>query len=225
VRLAGFTIPAVFLGLFTTGVLLNGIEAEAKSAKHRSKCMRLKGKDRAPARKVKLVQHSNQDNGRDLIGCVLPRGHVYTIASSGHSEGEDESSTYSVLKVKSSTVLVESVSSNGYAHFTDDALVSLRTGRSAPVAARCESGVDTACPSDPPTSAPVVLINKHGRAVVAKVSGAPTITTIVSFSSRGKRVDLDSGPSGAIPAASLTLSGDVASWTHSGQARSAVLSE
>src|SRR3954451_25380067 len=46
--------------------------------RERKKCKNLHGKDLAPARKVKLVRKKTAD-GHCHVGCVLPRGRVYTL--------------------------------------------------------------------------------------------------------------------------------------------------
>jgi hypothetical protein len=217
---ARFIAPVLLLSLLAALALTSAIGAEAASAKGKSKCQRLKGKDRAPARKVKLVKRRNGENGIDLVGCVLPRGRIYTVASG--TDYYTETNGYELLKVKSSTVLVRSSSSNQYYSGSSEVLVSLRTGEGQSVSSYCVGG--PACDMTRDEYSPVVLINKHGRAVAATVSDAQGTTTLFSFSSRGERQDLDSGPSADVPAASLSLTGDVVSWTHSGLPRSAVVS-
>jgi len=69
-------------------------------------------------------------------------------------------------------------------------------------------------------SATEVLVTKAGRAVVALTAPDGAIT-IAAFGLPGRRIDLDRGPAASVPASSLRLTGNLASWTHDGQPRSA----
>ena len=61
--------------------------ALAAHSSKRSQCQRLRGVDRAPDRNVKLVKRLNRERladgsrGSNLVGCVLPRGPLHTIAT------------------------------------------------------------------------------------------------------------------------------------------------
>ena len=50
------TVAVALIGSLASGALARSSGA-ASHRKHKSKCQRLKGKDLAPARKVKLVEH------------------------------------------------------------------------------------------------------------------------------------------------------------------------
>ena len=202
------------------------VAAMPAEAAKRSKCQRLKGKDLAPAKTVKLVQRPNADDGTDLLGCVLPRGPVFSVASSA-----DEFTTtydYAIRQVAGRIVLVTSSYNSQYAFSDSTYVVDLRSGRTYRVAAQCFEIGGFPCGGEP-TTAPAVFVTKLGRAVAAIVSvpagpTAPRAVTIATFDPKGKRRDLDAGLESDVPPASLGLTGTFASWTHAGQPRSADIS-
>jgi hypothetical protein len=222
-------LAAAALTAATTGQASTqaGMVAAKPAAKHaqparrkRKKCKNLHGKDLAPARKVKLVRKKTED-GNDLVGCVLPRGRVYTLASA-----EDLFTTvygYSLQQVAGAIVLVSDSYSSQYGASSATAVWNLRTGRHYVIAADCSTlGTLGPCNASNAT-APAAFINKRGQAAAAIAKAFSDLVTIAGFDSHGVRQDFDSGPSKHLPYSSLMFSGGTLSWTHSGIARSAQL--
>jgi hypothetical protein len=200
--------------------VLVAIAAPAEG-KRPSACQRLKGKDLAPAPKVKLVRRRNDESGTDLRGCVLPRGRVRLVAASAdHYTSFDE---YQVLQVAGAVVLIGTTYGDQYVGVRSTSVFDIRSGRDYGIANHCSRmGVDCGLPS---TTAAAAFVNRRAQAAAAVVSWAGDTTTIAGFSSRGERTDFDSGPSADIPAASLELHGSTVSWTHSGEQRTATITE
>ena len=195
---------------------------KAHAARRSAKCRSLRGRDLAPARNVRLVRRKTGD-GNDLLGCVLPRGRVYKVASA-----EDLYTTvysYRVRQVARAVVLVYEAYGSQYGSSSSTRVWNLRTGQSYAIASNCTM-IGAPGPCDPlsDASAPAAFIDKRGRAAAAIAKGWANVTTIAGFSSRGARTDFDFGPSDQLPWASLTLLGNTLNWTHSGVARTAQLS-
>ena len=186
----------------------------------RSRCQRLRGNDRAPARLVKLVKRRNDENGSDLLGCVLPRGRVYKVAYS--ESGDSYGRSYRLRQVADAIVLVDTSFGNQYASEKVTLVRSLRSGRHYEIALACSPLFTGSCPGN--TSAAAAFVNTRGQAAAAIVAEAGGTVSIVGFSPRGDRTQLDSGPADQLPPSSLRLAGDVVMWTHSGAPRSATLS-
>lgn len=89
-----------------------GLDLAQAARRRRSACKRLRGRDLAPARRVKLVRRRNEDDGTDLLGCVLPRGRVHLVASS--ADLETSQSSYRLRRVAGAIVLVDSSESSQY---------------------------------------------------------------------------------------------------------------
>jgi hypothetical protein len=187
-----------------------------------STCQRLKGRDLAPARSVKLVRHRNDEAGTDLLGCVLPRGRVRTVAYSSDEETTTEG--YRIRQVAGAIVLLASTYDSQYGSGRSLSVYNIATGRAYVIANVCSGLGDPSCGDPLKAGAAAAFINKRGQAGAALVPTGGDPVTIVGFSSRGQRRDLDSGPAAELPAASLQLKGSTVSWTHSGQARTATLS-
>jgi hypothetical protein len=200
-----------------------GAQRVAGAAHHKSACQRLSGHDRAPSSKVKLVTRRNEDDGKDLLGCVLPDGRVRLIASSADYYTSSEG--FTVDHVAGAIVLFGTSYSSQYGSGDGTGVVDLRTGESYGIAYECYDIASGYCAAGSEnTSATSAYVNKRGQAVAAIVpAGAGAPTTIAGFSRHGTRVDLDSGPSDQVPASSLRLSGTTATWTHGGEQRSAEL--
>lgn len=194
------------------------VASEPADAATRSKCQRLKGSDLAPAKSVKLVARANADDGTDLVGCVLPRGQVRTIASS--ADYYTTTYAYEVRQVAGRIVVVSSSYSSQYASSEGTRVVDLRGGRAYSVAYSCTEIGGANCGDR--TTALAVFATKLGRAVAA--IGGPGGIAIATFDPNGKRRDLDGGPSAELPPASLGLVGTTAAWTHAGQPRTADIS-
>lgn len=190
------------------------------TARRAGSCRRLRGRDLAPARRVKVVRRRNPYRGTDLLGCVLPRGRVHTIAS---SENADTTvSTYKLRQVSGAIVLVAFSYSSQYAAASGTSVWNLRGGRSYQIAEHCLSILPVCRPNEDAV-ATAAFINRRGQAAAAIVRRASNATEIVGFSSRGERRALDFGPSEEVPATSLGLTGSVVSWMRSGVTRSATL--
>jgi hypothetical protein len=217
------------LGLAALAALLAGTVAAAPAgAAARSKCQRLKGHDLAPAKTVKLVRRANADDGTDLVGCVLPRGRVRTVASS-----EDLFTTtygYAIRQIAGRIVLLDSTYNSQYAFSQTTYVADVRSGRAYRLASQCFGIAGDDCSSGVAAVAPVAFVTKTGRAVaaVSRVipgpGAPPPVVTIATFDPLGVRRDLDSGPATEVPAASLRLAGVNASWTHAGEPRVADIS-
>jgi hypothetical protein len=197
--------------------LAAAVAAPAGAGAATSKCQRLTGRDLAPAASVKLVEHRNGDDGKDLVGCVLPRGPLRTIASSADFYTTVES--YSIEQIAGRVVLVESSSSSQYAFSRSLTVHHLRTGRVYRVATDCSMIGGDDCASAGSASAPAAFVTAKGRAVAFVLRGG--VSTVTAFNTLGTPRTLDSAAPGAIAADSLRLTGDLASWTNAGIARSA----
>jgi hypothetical protein len=218
--LAGLALAASPIAVASPGSE-SGVQPAVSIAKAKSSCSRLRGKDLAPAGNVKLVRRRNQDNGTDLLGCELPRGRVRTLASSSRFDTTTE--TYTIAQVSGAIVLLASSYDSQYASGRGTSVFDIRTGKQYPIASSCyQLGVGQ-CSGQNATAA-AAMINARAQAAAAIVRAGTQITTIAVFSSRGKRQDLDFGPSIEVPASSLALKGSTVSWTHSGEPRSATLS-
>jgi hypothetical protein len=212
-------IRRLLVALLALAVLALPVAADAKH-KHRSACQRLKAKhDLAPAHKVKLVERDNEDGGKDLIGCVLPKGKVRLVASS--SDYYTSTDDYTVQQVKGAIVLVDASTSNQYVTAGGTSVFNIRTGKGYDVASHCYG---FACGPPPGDSATHAFVNAKGQAAAAITAEGSDTITIAGFSSKGKRIDLDSGTKDEIPPSSLALDRHTVTWTHSGQPRSAQLS-
>jgi len=168
---------------------------------------------------VKLVRRRNGDGGTDLVGCVLPGGRPRRLASS--HDLETSTAGYTVRQVAGSIVLLGSSSGSQYGSETSVSVVSIRSGRRYLVARSCSRLGQGPCRGN--ATAPTAFVTARGRAVAALVAETSATTTIAAFSPRGIRTELDFGPSAQLPASSLRLSGTTASWTHSGEVRTATL--
>ena len=181
-----------------------------------STCNRLRGKDLAPARSVKLVRHATQD-GHDVLGCVLPRGRVHLIASREHLF--TTSYDHGLLQVAGAITLVTSTYSSQYGHEQTTYVTSIRTGRSYTIAARRSMLGSEGCSG---TTAEAAFINARGQAAAA-IHDCSTDTIIAGFSADGGCRELDRGPSDQVPAPALRLSGRLVSWTHDATQHSTTL--
>jgi hypothetical protein len=213
---------AVAAAAAATGGTVAASSASAGDApRATSPCQRLHGKDLAPAPKVKLVRRRNDDEGTDLRGCVLPRGRVRLLASSSNLETTFDG--YRIRQVAGRVVLLATRSDSQYASARRLFVFDIRSGREYSVARFCSRVGGGSC-DGPNSTAAAAFVNRRGQAAAAVIASGTDSTTIVGFSSRGERSQLDSGPSVELPPASLKLNGSTVSWTHSGEARTATLS-
>jgi len=203
--------PTIVLLLASLAVALVPVAADAKP----SKCQRLKGADLAHAKSVKLVARPNGDDGDDLLGCVLPRGPVQLIASSADFYTTVES--YTIKQIAGRVVMVEASSSSQYAYSVSLSVHHLRARTSYGIAGTCSMIGGDDCASGGSATVPAAFVNDKGRAVALVVRGG--LATVTAFNTLGKPRVLDSGPPSAIAPASLTLTGNLASWVNAGSAR------
>ena len=208
---------ASLLALAVALALAAAAAPAAGAATKRSACERLKGRDLAPARYVKLVARPNADDDTDLVGCTLPRGRVRKIAS-----GADLYTTvysYSIRQIAGRHVLVGSTYSSQYAYSTSLSVHDLRSGRSYTIASDCTDITGYPCGNQ--TVAAAAFVTLGGRAV-AVVHGGGT-ASVMAFAPTGASRVLDSATGSDIPPASLRLTGNLATWTNAGVARGADL--
>ena len=195
------------------------VPSAADAARKKRTCRSLKGRDLAPARNVKLVRRRNADSGTNLYGCVLPRGRVRLLASSADYYTSSES--YTVRQVAEAIVLLDTESGSQYGGGSGTSVTDIRSGRSYGIASQCSMIGGSPCGGPPGSTAPRAFVNGRGQAAAAIVTANGV--TIAGFSPRGAKTDFDSGSPQAIPPSSLRLTGSTASWTHSGEPRSAQL--
>jgi hypothetical protein len=141
---------------------------------------------------------------------------VRTIASSSHYYTSDDD--YFIRQVNGPIALIDSNGSNQYATTSGTYVANIRNGRRYTIAATCGG---FACG---PTSGPVAqsaYVTSRGKAVAA--NGDNGNVEILAFTAKGERTVLDTGTAQEIPPHSLSLEGGTATWTHSGQPRSAEL--
>jgi hypothetical protein len=195
--------------LGTAAVLLLAVAPAA----HAKGCSQLHQRDLAPAKHVRLVERANGDGGHDLVGCILPRGGLYLIASS--TEYETGSSEYTLLGVRREKVIVAASYGNEYGGASRTFVADIRTTATYTVVSR---------PGPPGEQESVAAwrLNRIGQA--AAVLRTPSSAAVVGFSGTGARTELDRAEPSEIDDASLRLRGSTVSWTHGGQQRSFTLS-
>jgi hypothetical protein len=201
----------------TAVAVASALALPAADGAKRSACQRLSGHDLAPAHSVKLVERRNADDDKDLVGCVLPRGRVRTIASGAALD--TVGAGYTIRQVAGRSVLVSSSFGNQYASTTDTRVWDLRGGHSHRIAATCVMTDGSECgPSQ--TTATAAFVTPGGDAVAA-LQGLTSPVTIEVFRRDGRAHLVDAGTLDEIPPASLALQGNFAHWTHAGQTRRA----
>jgi hypothetical protein len=201
-------------------VLGSALAAPAVAKKrrhHRAKspaCQRLKGHDFAKARSLKLVAKRVSAAETDLKGCRL-RGKVHVFAI--RLEGDTSKSDFIVHSVADRWALVSASSDSPYSSDSRTWVFDIDSGRILYTVSRwhCVAG-QTDCAAAPPAIAKG-LVDRIGKSVFAFTDGSNN--TITGYGTDGGHRGFDSGPSGELPASSLTLGGSVANWVHSGQQR------
>lgn len=192
-----------------------------QGADSKTPCQKLKtnGHDLAPAKKVKLVERQNLDDGKDLKGCVLPDGKVREVAASAHFETAEYD--YDVKQVKGAIVLLHVTDSSEFTTTAGESVFNIRSGRSYKIWEYC---VGAACnPNDPGQTGKRAFVNSKGQTAAAIEDDG--FMTIVGYSSKGERSLLDSEEVGGdIPKKSLELDGRKVTWKHDGVKKSATLS-
>jgi hypothetical protein len=186
----------------------------------RSKCQRLKGRDVAPARNVKLVLHHN-DTGGTVKGCMLPRGKVVEVASNSHSDSIS-SSSFAVHQVAGRHVLVRANSRDRSGYYSQTYVFDIKRDIFYNIASRCTS---TYCNDNIPKHLIAVgaAINSDGQAAALVKTDRSDHVGVRGFTSEGRAIRLDGGHAGEIRGSSLRLDGSVVTWTHSGVQKHATL--
>ena len=200
-------------------------------AAQRSACQRLSGVDRAPDRNVKLVKRPSRERpladgsrASELVGCLLPRGRIFTIATRKGVENDlAEEFGFRVRQVAGRVVLLDTFGTEGgYGSLTETMVWNLGTGGSYTIARRC-FGKDVPCSAEY-DDALRALVTRDGRAVAMLAHWTANTSSgthlVASYTSAGTPRLLDAGPPADLPAPSLALTGSTASWTHAGQPRS-----
>jgi len=206
---------------FAVAALAGGGVSEAKRT---SACERLRGADLAPARTIKLVRRVNAERGTDLVGCELPRGRVRIFAFGAGQEKARRS--YELLQVAGAFVLLRSQYASQLVNAGTVAVRNVRNADSYEIAHLCaRAGGDDCGRAGRSSSVLRAFINERGQAVAALILARSGATTISGFSPLGERRDYDSGLPADIPASSLKIAGDRASWSNGGRTYSAQLPE
>jgi hypothetical protein len=209
--------------LLALGALLLAIPSGAQSGQERTPCEKLSPKhDLAPAKRVKLVELTDDDNDTALEGCVLPAGRLFVVAS--RYVGSKSAGDYELRQVEGHQVVVniDFTTQSSRLHATD--AFDLKTGRRYSIAARCHQTEPGSCGNGPnDETARRVRLNSSGQAAAVIATTGSDLVTVMGYSPRGNRKVLDTGTRDEIPASSLQVEGHVASWTHNGARRSARL--
>lgn len=194
--------------------------AKKHTKKHKkSACQRLRGHDFAPSRSLKLVAKRIDATETQLVGCKLPRGDVRIFAI--RLTGDTTFSDFTVHHVAGRWALVSARSDSQYASDYRAWVFDIVKGRVLYTISRWSCGVSqTDCAPRPPALVKG-LLKPYGKAAGAFSDGM--ITSIAGFGTNGKRKNFDSGPADEVPASSLTLHDEVASWLHSGAHRQGAL--
>jgi len=196
--------------LASLGVLLLG--APAAEAK---RCSQLRDRDIAPAKHVILAEVANTDGGDDLVGCILPRGGLHTMASS--TEYETESSDYTLLRVRREKIMYSESFGNQYGGSEGVSVADVRTTDSYTILSECREILVGFCPGPPQSRVTISQsrLSDTGQAAVVLLSGSEHI--VAGFTAHGVRTELDRAPAADIDAASLRLRGSTVTWTHGGE--------
>jgi len=212
-RAIGVSLVAL-LAIATAGAIATA------TARAPSPCQRLNGRDLAPARYVRLVERRSGA----LVGCVLPRGPVRRVAMNGRA-GDVENRSYVIRHVVGRFVLVDTSYANDASSATATRVADLRSGRSYLIAQRCAVKAAFACDEASVASVAAAFVTAGGRSVALVVDDGwgASASAVLAFGTDGTSRVLDTGAIDAIAAASLRLTGNVASWTNAGVPRSATL--
>ncbi|HYH87879.1 MAG TPA: hypothetical protein VEX67_01530 [Solirubrobacteraceae bacterium] len=214
--------------------LLCAVVALPAQAADPSQCQRLRGKDLAPARHVKLVVRPSTErrlaDGRraaKLVGCVLPRGPLRRI---GTREGIDndvaQDYDFTIVQVQGRIVLLSQQGSQiGYQSHEATRVWNLDSGRAYDVARACSDKYGS-CTGQDEYRLGTAFVTRRGDAVAALVrhpadGSTPTTVVVASFATDGTRTLRDAGTVTTLSPTSLSLTGNLASWTNAGMTRSA----
>ncbi len=184
----------------------------ATGAATRSPCERLRGRDLAPAKSVKLV-----DRDSLLRSCALPRGRVWRLENGIDAEFTNEK--HSVRHVAGAFAIITNSFIDKYTTAEHTYVVSLRTGVKRTLA---DSQLDGGRPLPPDTFAQKAFATSGGRAV-ATVTAPGDLVRVVALGASGTLQTLGEAPRADLSPDSLTLKGARAVWMQSGHSRSAAL--
>jgi hypothetical protein len=208
-----FVVLLACLGL--TGSLLVAPAGARKKHHKKSACQKLRGHDFARTKSLKLVAKRRDSVETDLVGCQLPRGDVRIFAI--RLAGDTTTSDFKVHSVRGRWALVSAHSDSQYASESRVWVFDIAKGRVLYRISRwrCEVSQDDCAPKPSPVAKG--LVDRIGKAALAFDNGVTT--TIAGYGTNGKHKTFDSGTSADLPASSLKIFNNVASWMHSGEQR------
>jgi hypothetical protein len=227
-----------FVAGFVTGVVL--VAASAAWAAPPKRCDKLHGRDLVTGRVVLVVrlklptiaprsQNAGVEDRTGLFSCRLPNGPVHRLATDGRSYFTGQRNT----PVESSAVRI-GANAGRFVAVTEgtNTLIgeSFLTARvvDATTGQRRYTYLNISAAAAPPSLAPPLrtLLNPTGAVValfpVVGADGSQTSDRLVAFTSPKGQV-LDAANDGSIPAASITLAGNVVTWTDAGVTKSATV--
>jgi len=223
-------------------VLLAAAPAQAAGPQ---RCHQLRGALKLQTRTIKVVERRVNDRrlkGGRLLGCVLPRGRVFTVGERGTPKrrvGDPNSVDYSLGRFAGTFVRVERSFGDGIAQIKDirESIMDLSDGSNRRFFAGAYG--ENVCQGDegvwsrrtPPVAR--LVLRASGAFAVLYANHDPEYddcfpkdghALLAGFPARGGRVTLDLAPIAELPADSIAIQGDVVSWTSAGQPRSETLS-
>lgn len=225
---------AVRSAILVATATLGAIVALPAQAADNSRCQRLRGTDLAPARHVKLVVRPSSErrlaDGRraaKLIGCVLPRGPLRRIATrEGIDNDVAQDYDFTIRQVQGRIVLLSQTGSQIGYHTNELTRVwDLGSGRAYDLARNCSDKYGS-CTGQDEYRLGTAFVTRRGDAVAALLrhpvdGSAPTTVVVASFAPDGTRTLRDAGTVTTLSPTSLSLTGNLASWTNDGVTRQA----
>jgi hypothetical protein len=206
----------------TTGAPVAAAKKHRKHRRHvpKSACQKLTGHDYAPSKQLKLVAHRSTAIETDLGACELPRGQVRYYAI--RVQAGNTNSDFAVHSVSGRLALISTQSSSPYGADSRTWVVDIAGGRILYEISnwRCMVSAIAPCAPEPP-EVMKGFVDRIGKSLIAFDDGGTV--TIAGFGTDGHRKNYDSGPADDLPASSLGLKANVASWLHSGEERGGVL--
>lgn len=205
-------------GLLFLAALASGVVASSSAAASQSDCQRLKGRDLAPARSVKLVEQGPPSR-RQLISCTLPHGRLRPI-SAKILGGFDYEEQYALGPIAGAYLALTQSAGDRNASSRGTSVINLRTGARRSLAADRDDADNILAPG---SEAVTVVVTSGGRAAASVVDRASGTVQIVALGKRGGAVRLDAGPPASLPADSLARHGSRLTWLHDRLPRGAPL--
>jgi hypothetical protein len=220
------------------GLLL--LAAPAALAAPPTTCNKLHGRDLVSGRVIRVVRlslptiaprggNAGIEDRTGLFGCRLPNARVHRLATDGRSYFKGQRSTpveSAVVRIGASAgrfvALTEANGTLMGEAFLTERVVSAATGQ------RLYTYLNTSSESTHPSlAAPLrTLLNPVGALVglfpLVDADGNQRTDRLVAFVNSQGQV-LDTAADGSIPAASITLTGNVISWTDAGIVKSATI--